>query len=306
MKKILKLKINRGYIYGLTRKNVFMLLFWALLLFGLYCWYMSSAGVYFLNAFTSGYTLDSGRLWDDAKLLEITEQTEYFNTGEYGVTLPPMLRLDEVYRDGNKYRFKVEVESYRELGIAYSAPLDAILAASRYDPARGDVAPPDAVQKVAMVTIDGKNVVALMPVGETLTPGETVLYACFSELPLYIGHDMGVDGEAVGMEVASYCLELRYLKVDDEITDFFLVIVFSIIFPLFLLYTVLCFVKPQLHPNYLRIHKFGEINKICAEIDEEIKDNGAYKEGRSVYTKQYIIYHSLHATKVTMNHKARN
>lgn len=304
VKKLMKYRVNKGYIFSRTRKNTFMMLFWALVLFALYIWYMSSGLAYFLNAFSSGYDFRMEKFTADSKIYTIEPQQEDYDTSAGIVTIPPMLRLDEVYRDGLHYRFKLEIESYTEVGIAYTIGEDSCLQIVRYSPEAGNI-PAGAVQKVAVVRMNGLNVAALLPPEETMVPGETVTYACLSELQMYLGHDLGTT-EFAGAEMSSYCIDLRYLTVDDEIVDFALVIIFSILFPLFLLYTLFLLIKPQFHPNYLRINKFGDINRICGEIDDEINEESNHKEGRELYTKHYIIYQSMHATKVKMNHLIKN
>lgn len=296
--------MRKGYIYRKTRKNTIAMLFWAAVLMVLYFLYLNSAFVYLLNAHSSGYKLDTNDLISNVKMLTIKPESEPFNTQEYGVTIPPLIRRTELYEDGLKYRFKFTLESYEEVGLGYGLNNDKTLKILYGNPATKSL-PPETLQKIALVKIGGVDFIALLPRNTTLKAGDTVTHAIFTDLPLYVGHDLGLTDYA-GMDVASYVADLRYITVEDEYIDFILVIIFTILFPSFLAYSILCLFKPQLHPNYIRIAKFGDVEKVCAEIDEEIDDESTYREKKQVFTKHYIIEETLYNTRVRKNHLLRH
>ena len=186
-----------------------------------------------------------------------------------------------------KYRFKFTLESYEEIGLGYGLNEDKTLKILYGNPTT-KMLPPDALQKTALIKIQDVNFVALLPRDTKLNAGDIVTHAIFTPLPLYVGHDLGLTDHA-GIEVASYIADLRYLTVEDEYMDFILVILFTLLFPSFLAYGIVCLFKPLIHPNYIRIAKFGDVEKVCAEIDCEINDESTYREKKKVYTKHYII-----------------
>lgn len=296
--------MTKGYIYKRTRINTLAMMFWAVLLLVLYALYAVSAFIYVPNAYSSGYRLDTADLLSRITMLEIEPQSEPFPTQKYNVTLPPLITRSELYVDGLKYRFKLTVESYEEAGIGYGLYEDKTLQIL-YGNAPTKMVPPGAVQKVGIITIDGVRFIALLPREMTIKSGDTVSGVIFAKLPLYVGHDLGLTDSAGG-EVASYCADLRGIVVEDEYVDFFLMILFSILFPAFFAYCVACLINPRIHPNYLRISKFGDVDKVCAEIDSELGEESTYKEKRSIYTKHYIIEHTLYNTRVRKNHLLRH
>lgn len=296
--------MTRGYIYNKTRKNTIAMLFWAVLLLVLYILYVSDAYIYLLNAHTSGHDLDAANLRSNIRMLTIKPQTEAFNTRDHLVVVPPFLRIDELYVEGANYRFQFTVESIEDAGFGYGLNEDKTLKIL-YGHPNSHSYPPETIFKVGFMSIEGVRYVALLPIDVNLQAGETVKGAVFSELPLYIGHDLGLTGYA-DIDVPSYIIDLRGLTVEDEDVDFGLVIFFSILFPGFLIYGILCLIKPRIHPNYIRISKFGDIDKVCSEIDEEILDESTYKEKKKVYTKHYIIEETLYSTRVSKNHLLRH
>jgi len=296
--------MTKGYIFKRTRINTIAMLFWAVFLFVLYILYAVSAFIYVPNAHATGYRLDASDLLSQTELLKIEPQTDPFPTQEYSVMIPPLIQRSELYIDGLKYRFKLTVENYEEVGIGYGLNEDKSLKIL-YGSPTSKLVPPGALQKVAMITIDGVRFVALVPRELNIKSGDTIPYAIFSKLPLYVGHDLGMT-EYAGVEVASYCADFRSIVVEDENIDFFLMVFFTILFPAFLIYTIICLFNPRIHPNYIRIAKFGDVDKVCAEIDAEINAESTYREKKSVYTKHYIIEHTLYNTRVRKNHLLRN
>ncbi len=292
-----------GYILQKTRKNARAMLVWALIFMALYIWYMCSAFIYLPNAVSSGHSLNYEKLASSSSILTIEPEQEPFNYSEYYVTIPDYLMLEEVYVDGYKYRFKIQIENVEEVGIAYKLNSESILEYIPYDPESG--VPSDAVQKLVMFTVNGTNYVGLLAAAQDFEPSDTLEHAVLVQLPLYAGHDLGLT-EYAGSEVSSYAIDMRMLEVGDESTDFIFIIFFSIVFPLFFAYCIVCMITPKFHPNYLRISKFDDVAKVCHEIDEELKSEDTYSEGRTTYTKHYIIEHTWYTTKVKKNHLLRH
>ena len=126
------------------------------------------------------------------------------------------------------------------------------------------------------------------------------------ELPLYIGHDLGTTG-AAGTQVGNWCFDLRNLSVDDEGSDFALILIFSILFPLFAIYSLICFFQPKLHPNYLLLaHWSPDPEEVIAELDDQLAADGVYQEKKLIYTEKYIIRETLYSTHVMKNHTYRH
>ena len=112
--------MTKGYIFKRTRINTIAMTVWAVLLFALYVLYAVSAFIYVPNAHTSGFRLDTSDLLSKINMLNIEPQSEPFPTQDYSVAIPPLITLSELYVDGLKYRFKLTVENYQEVGIGYA------------------------------------------------------------------------------------------------------------------------------------------------------------------------------------------
>ncbi len=296
--------MNSGYIFKKTRKNTIATMVWAVLLFIFYLWYMITSFVYLPNAYSSGYKFDANDFLSSVDTLTIKAQDEPFPTSLYNVTVPPFFRKSELYFDGLKYKFKLTITDYKEVGLGYKFAEDLT-----FDIMFGNettkILHPSALQKVALINIGGKNVVALLPTSTSIKDGDVVSRVLFTELPWYIGHDLGLT-EYTGTEVVNYVADLRGITVEDETTDFILMILFTFIFPVFLAYSILCLINPKFHFNYIRIAKFGDVEQVCKEIDEEITQESVYKEKKTVYTPHYIIEETLYSTKVRKNHMLRH
>jgi hypothetical protein len=301
-----KQTLHHGYIYQQTRKNIRVSLIFASAFFAFYIWYMFSALIYLPNAYASGYTLNKADLLSSSSMLPIEPQTAPFDNEAYGQTVPAFITKKELYMDGLKYRFKFTVEDYTDTGLKYTVDNETGVFSLIGAGFGNDQAGAQIYQKLGMFTIDGKQVVGLLPSSARISAGDVIDHAVFIDLPIYAGHDLGLT-EYAGTEVASYCLDLRGLEVEDESNDFILVIVATLLFPTYLGYYIVCLFKPRIHTNYLRIAKFApDIEKVCYEIDDEVKEDSAYMEGKSLYTTHYIIQFTAQHTKVLKNHMLRH
>jgi len=301
-----KQKPHHGYIYQRTRKNIKVSLIWAGVLFAFYLWYMFSAFIYFPNAHATGYRLDKADLLSASSMLPIEPVTQPFDNEGYLQTVPSYILKDELYKDGLKYRFKFTVESYTDTGLKYTVDNETGVFSLIGGGFGSDKTDAFIYQKIGMFTIDGKQVVGLLPSSAEINPGDVIDHAVFINLPIYAGNDLGLT-EYAGTEVASYCVDLRGLEVEDESNDFILVIVATLLFPTYLGYYIVCLFLPRIHTNYLRIARFTpDVDKVCREIDDEVKEDSTYMEGKSLYTKHYIIELSAQHTKVLKNHMLRH
>ncbi len=300
-----KLKVKyKGYLYRRTRMNAIATLFWATALIVLYVMYMRGAAIYFPNAVSSGHALVEQTFAADTHALEIEPQSEPFDCAAYGVTTPPMLRLDEVYRSGMYYRFKFIPDAVRETGIGYTAATDGSRLLVEQN---ADGSYPESVEnRIMVVTIGENEYAAIVPTYIDPEAGIPVQKAVFIELPMYIGHDLGLTAEAGGT-LSNWCLDLRGIAVDDEGGDFALIIIFTLLFPAFFVYTLACVINPRLHINYVVLAHFAEdLDAVCRQIDAELAEDGVYKERKQVYTKRYILRETLYTTRVMKNHTYRN
>ena len=299
----MKNKTNRGYFYQRTRVNAGAMLFWAAVLMVLFVLYMRSAAVYFPNATSTGHPLTGEQLAADSHMVTIEQESEPFDCAAYGVTTPPMLRLDAVYRRGSYYRFKLIPEGVREAGIGYSAGVGSV---RRLVTARNGKFTEPVENRIMFLTFGGIEYPAIVPANITPEAGALSQKVVLIELPLYIGHDLGLT-DAAGTEVGNWCFDLRYLSVDDEGSDFALILIFSILFPLFTAYSLLCFFKPKLHPNYLLLaHWCPEPESVIRELDDQLAADGVYQEKKLIYTEKYIIRETLYSTHVMKNHTYRH
>jgi len=297
-------KLFRGYIFSKTRKNSIVTLVFALIFFALYLWYMTSTFIYFPNATSAGHVLDSQKFAQDTKMVTIESQTEEFDYFSAAEIVPPALLFEHTYKQGLNYRFKVQINNSENAGLAYTTSAEGTLSMLQYAPNVHHI-PGNALYEIRILSIGGTKYAALVTPNIDTNRLDYVTHAVFTKLPLYVMHDLGLT-EFADTEIGNWCLDLRGIPVDDEGTDFFLIIIFSILFPGFLAVAVMFLLKPQLHLNYLVIKRFGDVNDICADIEAELSTEGVYKEGRTVYTESYIIKETLYTTKVSKNHLKRS
>lgn len=294
-----------GYLKKRTRFNSCVLLFWAILFFTVYVLYARTAMFYAKNASTDGVELDTAALAASSGSVVVPHSEDHFDYDGTGTTIPESLLLEQVYRQGDYYRFLVPVEKVEMTDVGYYLSESAeTLRFFRGDDAaferQGEI-----LQRLGVVTVDGTKYAALLPYGSEIHDGDLVPCGVFSAMPAYVPFDLG----AVGFEgetLSSYLLDFRDIPVEAEGNELIMLIVFSIIFPLFLLYALLCLVFPRLHMNYVLLSRSDDPDELSAILENEMAQEGVYKQGRQVYTEHYIIKETLHSTKVFKNHLNRH
>lgn len=294
-----------GYLSRRTRKNSILMLFWATLFLVVYILYVNSAAMYVKNAVTDGVELDTSALLASIEQVEIAPQTDHFDYRMAGDTIPQSLMIETVYRNADDYyRFLVPVESVETFGIGYYLSDSEFLTFFRGDDAaferQGSIA-----QQLAVVTVDGQEFAAILPYGWMPEEGSLAPCGVFTMLPAYIYWDLGLTDYAGGT-VANYVLDFRDIAVESEGNDFIMLIIFSIIFPLFFIYALAAAIFPRLHINYLLASRYGDPDELSAQIDYELQQEGVYKQSRQVYTENFILRETFHSTRIMKNHLKRH
>lgn len=294
-----------GYLARRTRKNACFMLFWAILFFVIYILYVNSAVLYVKNAATDGVELKADELLAAVDQVKIAEQTAHFDYDAIGEGVPQSHYIEQVFIQSNDYyRFFVEVEAVEAFDIGYYLSDSEVLRFFRGDEAaferQGEI-----VQQLAVVTVAGQDFAALIPYGWVPEVGKLADCAVFLRLPAYVGWDLGLTDYA-GSEVANYLLDFRNIPVESEGNDLIMIVVFSILFPLFLLYAIAALVFPRLHINYLLASRYGEPDELSAQIDYELTLDGVYKQSRQVYTENFILRETFHTTRIMKNHLKRH
>lgn len=294
-----------GYLKKRTRFNSCVLLFWAIIFFAVYVLYARTAIFYAKNAVTDGAELVLGALAADSGSVTVPTSDDHFDYDGSGATIPESLLIEQVYRQGDYYRFLVPVENVEMTDVGYYLSESAsTLRLFRGDDAaferQGDIS-----QRLALVTVGGVKYASLMTYGSEIRDGDLVPCGVFSSIPAYVLWDLGAIGYE-GETLSAYLLDFRDIPVEAEGNDLVMLIVFSVIFPLFLLYAILCLVFPRLHMNYVLLSRADDPDELSAVLEQEMDREGVYKQGRQVYTEHYIIKETLHSTKVFKNHLNRH
>lgn len=302
-----------GYLKKRTRFNSCVLLFWAVLFFTVYLLYARTAMFYAKNAATDGVELDPaalaaasaetlGGLWVVDEPMGERGTWDYEN---WGVTIPESLLIDQVYRQGDYYRFLVPIEKVEMTNYGYylSESYETLRIFEGDDAAferQGEI-----VQRLGVATVGGVKYATLLPYGAEIHDGELVPCGVFTYLMSNYSVDLAAAGYT-GETISPYLLDFRDIPVEAEGNDLIMLIIFSIIFPIFLLYALLCLVFPRLHMNYVLLSRSDDPDELSAILMSEMAQDGVYKQGRQVYTEHYIIKETLHSTKVFKNHLNRH
>ncbi|MDL2288796.1 hypothetical protein LJC32_05400 [Oscillospiraceae bacterium OttesenSCG-928-F05] len=331
--------MDQGLFLKSVKKNANVLLVIASAVFLFYLWYAIGALPYLLGAFSSGVPVDTEKLfaasepivlsadmdvpfraledWEtpaqykrlvsvnSAGVATYETQAEPFVEG-YVAERPPRLYPREVFFDGLRYRFTMTIEDVKELGVGYYMDADTYALYRVEGPPLAAAYPEGTVQRAVLLTVEGRQMLALLHTGLTYAPGDTITHAVFAQVPPYLLYDIKDLPELQGMAVLGLELDQRSLPVNDEGMDFILWILATLLLPAFFVYGILCRVDLRKHPSYRLLNRQTDAETCIREMDEELPLEGTYEENGAVYMKTWILEPGFFITRVKRNHMLRH
>lgn len=202
---------------------------------------------------------------------------------------------DESYLDGSKYRFSVKFDELQETGIHYTA---------EYEDKETGKQKEIIIHSVCFGIIDGRKIPVIFN-GEEIPDGNTEFSGIFTKPGKVIVSDISkltANGSEIVMN--EYMFDARGVEMNSESSDVTLSFLFLVL--LIFLYARLIshYINPYKHPAYKQLYKYGELDEIVDDIEEQfMSDNIIYeKEQKEYISSDWIMTKEFFKNKIVKSH----
>ena len=260
----------------------------------LYLLYISVEMNYIVGKLHGPYELDGVKFLsatDNIVISEVIEMKKREDKSIQNFALP-----STSYMDDEKYRFNAEFDSFEETGIRYMTPLE--------DPSTGEMID-FPLYSVVMGTI-GEDKIAILLRGEDIPKAGNKLEGIFTEPSKIILSDISkltaTNGE---ITLNEYIFDARDIEMGSEkFSVSFLFIGFAFLFYLYFR-VIRYYINPYSHPAYKQLYKYGELEEIVNDIENQFENEQVYREGKEMMSTDWIMTKDVFKNKIVRNHRTR-
>ena len=202
---------------------------------------------------------------------------------------------DESYFDGDKYRFNVEFDELQKTDIHYT---------TEYEDRQTGKQKEIILHSVCFGIIEGRKIPVIFN-GEELPDSSTEISGIFTKPGKVIVSDISkltADGTEIIMN--EYMFDARGVEMNSESSDVSLTFLMLVL--LIFLYGRLIkhYINPYKHPAYKQLYKYGELDDIVNNIEEQFLSDGIiYESEQKEYISQdWIMKKEFFKNKVVKSH----
>ena len=105
-----------------------------------------------------------------------------------------------------------------------------------------------------------------------------------------------------GMELCPYMLDIRGIEMSSEFSDTLMWTVFLIILLILLVKLAIYYIRPDKHPMFTQLDKYGDIYAVAEDIEKELKSPEAQYYKKEIYTPGWILTGQTFKYKIGKNH----
>ena len=287
--------IRKGHILynGMVRgRRKFLVI--NIILTVLYVLYMMRAMPFIVGKLHGPYDFDSDKFIRSTQT--ITLDKEIVMKKRADKSIPSYAFFDTSYHDDNKYRFNVKFDDFEDIGVKYTTQLE--------DPKTKEM-----IEYVLYTVYMGKIGDIHIPVlhyGEEKPVSNTILSGIFVQPADVIKSDISKltsGGSTVTMN--EFMFDSRNLEMEIENTDV-AIMIFGFALLLFLYIRVLrYYVNPYKHPTYKQLYKYGELEELIDEIENQFESDEIFMEGKELISTDWIMTKDTFKNKIVKNHRTR-
>lgn len=293
-KRVIQLKdIRKGPILykGMVRgRRKFLII--NLIVTAIYILYLIRSAPFIAGKFHGPHELDVQNFLASTEDITISEVIEMKKRADKSI--PTYAFFSTSYSDGDKYRFNVSFDSVEETGIEYTTEFE--------NPETGEMET-FVMYSVFMGRI-GERVIPILSYGNVAS--DTALTGIFVEPAPVITADISkltADGNA--LTINKYIFDARNLEMETENSD--VVVMFAGIALLAFLYIRLLryYINPYKHPTYKQLAKYGNLEDVINDIENQFEEENVYKEGKELISTDWIMTKDTFKNKILKNHRTR-
>lgn len=280
---------KEGFLYKGMAKYRFKLFTVNLILLLLFVIYTINILPYLKTAFQGPKALDTERFLKETSIITIDKPIEL---GRKDHKLPDMSLIKKTtYWQGDVYDFVIDISTLEPVGKTFKSVNN--MTGKEMD-----------MYKLYMTELGGRKI-AVLSYPEDIT-GKNVT-ANLSQMQKPIASEISKtlkDGEVI--ELSEFVIDLRGAEMGAEDSDIMFFWLCAIILAFLFIKLIVYFVYPKSAPTFRQLAKYGDIDDIIKDVDNQSKLDTVYKDGEMLVLTDYIITKSTFKLVVNKNHMSKN
>ncbi len=260
----------------------------------LYILYMVRATPFIIGKLHGPYEFNSNKFISSTSQVTLTEEIEMKKRADKSI--PSNAYMDTSYHDGNMYRFSVKFDSIEETGVKYTKDIE--------NPKTGELTT-YVLQTVYMGKI-GDNNIPVLCIGEEIPDITQKLTGIFVEPAPVIASDISkltADGSEIIMN--EYLFDTRGIEMELESSDIVISVVWLALLVFLYIRLIRYYFNPYLHPTYKQLLKYGELDEVINDIENQFDADDVYREGKELISIDWIMTKDIFKNKIVRNHRTR-
>lgn len=260
----------------------------------LYVIFMMRAFPYIKGKLHGAYDLDFERFVSSSENTVIDEVIEMKKREDR--TIPMYALPDTSYFDGSEYRFNLKFDKFEDTGIEYTGEYE--------DGTSGETV--EYVRYSIVFGYVGESKFAVLVNGGEMPKDGSELSGIFIQpvkaIKADISNLVAGGGEIV---INEYAFDARGVEMGSEDFDFFLMIFGIIVLAFLYIRLIRYYINPYKHPQYKQLLKYGELEDVINDIENQFQSDNVYAEGKEMVAVDWIMTKDIFKNKIVKNHRTR-
>ena len=279
-----------GIVYKSMNRHRIKLLIRIAVILVIFALYFSTCKPYVLNVIMGSSAFDAQRYSADIAMVAPDELKDDGSLVIKNYSLKPT----SYWQDG-KYEFDVVPGAVEETGITYT---------TKYTRESHSEADGEGILSAVLTCADinGVNTLILSYPHQEVKQG-TVIPGIFTEIPAIIKQDL-ISSDMADEKISPYMLDARGIEMEAERFDMTLCSALLILALYLLVKAIIYYINPLLTPTYRSIDKYGDVNSVVADVENQLKNSQVQKipKKEAVYTEDWIVSEDSFKLKIVKNH----
>ena len=202
---------------------------------------------------------------------------------------------DSSYFQGSKYYFDVTVDDVIYKNVAYT--IGGVAVTDEVDTTADPIA-----LKAEYIKVNDIIVPVIMGKDQTISKGDTVK-GIFTRSSTRILEEFAKKSGGEKTQICKYTLDIRGIEMEAEFSDCVIWTIYALILLYLIIKLIIYYIKPQNHPMIAQLEKYGEVEYLIKDIEDELKDDSTTYEKNEITTKNWILQKKSFKYLIIKNHK---
>ncbi len=280
---------NKGVLYKSMNKGRIKVLALAIIFFVLAGFFTVNCPYYVKTFFEGASPLDAQLFLSETSSISLDGDYEA-NKNDMDYYINDFAIKDASYWQNNKYRFLVKANIKTENAVVFKEDIQIGNKTKMVDSMYVHIAETEGTSFLilAPASLDVKSLSQIE--GVLTKPSKIILNDLAKNL-----------NDGAELNINEYMLDTRKLEMGMEYTVLGTIAIFLILALFLFIKAILYFKNPKLTPTYKQLKKYGEIDDIINDIENQLRCDDVEYEKHKIYTEDWILIDSSFMKKVEKN-----